>query len=120
MRTVQKIKWSIELFSNQEDMCDFSAAVEDGGIPLDYKFLIEDQYFCEVWPQFKDDLINTPTNTLAVLSLAMYQVTRFKYDMEIACLMLVQHLLGFYSCSWTMPKKMEALTQRMTSLREAN
>ena len=74
-RTVQKIKWSIELFSHhQEDICDFTAAVQDGGFPLDYKFLIEDQYFCELWPQFKDDLINTPTNTLAVLSLAMYQV----------------------------------------------
>ncbi|XP_057371911.1 DNA helicase MCM8-like isoform X2 [Daphnia carinata] len=73
-RTVQQIKWTIELFSHEEDMFDLSAVAEDGGFALDYQFLIEDKYFCEVWPQFKADLIETPSTTLAVLSLAMYQL----------------------------------------------
>jgi DNA helicase MCM8 len=44
--------------------------------------LIEDQYFSALWPQFKDDLINSPTDTLAVLSLAMYQVITLIYMTE--------------------------------------
>lgn len=73
-RTTQQIKWAIELFSHQEVMFDLSTVAEDGGFALDYQFLIENKYFCEVWPQFKADLIETPNTTLAVLSLAMYQL----------------------------------------------
>lgn len=78
-RTTQQIKWAIELFSHQEDMFDLSTVAEDGGFALDYQFLIENKYFCEVWPQFKADLIETPNTTLAVLSLAMYQVRKLTF-----------------------------------------
>lgn len=47
---------------------------DEGGISLDYQLLVGDQILGESWPQFSDDLYNTPSNTLAVLSLAIHEV----------------------------------------------
>lgn len=63
-------------------MFDLGSMAEDGGFSLDYKFLVEDTYFSEVWPQFKADLVDTPSTTLAVLSLAMYQVLKLHFFKE--------------------------------------
>ena len=63
----------MEFFSRQQDLFHDSA-VDERGIPLDYKLLLGDHILQNVWPQIADDMYNFPSDTLAALSLAMYEV----------------------------------------------
>lgn len=74
-RIVQQIQWSIEFFSREDDTLANSSATETEGFSLDYQLLVENKTLLQVWPQLKDDLYNDPSITLAVLSLALHQVT---------------------------------------------
>ena len=73
-KSAQKVNWSLEYFSQQQDLFNNDTAIEEGGIPLDYQLLIEDNFLQNVWPQITDDIYNFPLHTLAVLSLAMHEV----------------------------------------------
>lgn len=75
-RNVQQIKWSIDFFSREEDTIAHNSSSETEGFSLDYQLLTEDKELRNVWPQLNDDLYNDPSNTLAVLSLALHHVTR--------------------------------------------
>lgn len=77
-RSVQQIEWAITFFSKNEDLIESSTSIENEGFPLDYSFLIEEKNLQEVWPQLKEDLHTTPSITLAVLSMALYQVVSTK------------------------------------------
>ena len=78
--TVQKINWSMEFFSRHQDSIQ-DTAVDEIGIPLDYTLLIGDHVLQNAWPHIADDMYNFPSNTLAVLSLAMYEVfSNFFYE----------------------------------------
>lgn len=74
-RIVQQIQWSIEFFSREEETFANNSTTETEGLSLDYQLLNQDKALHEVWPQFNEDLYNDPSNTLAVLSLALHQVT---------------------------------------------
>jgi hypothetical protein len=66
----------MEFFSRKMNMSKYNipTSVDIGRYEVDYQLLVKDEIMNNVWPQFSDDLRNSPSNTLAILSLAMYQV----------------------------------------------
>ena len=74
-RTGQKIQWMMEYFSRDEDY-DHETIEANCCFPLDYQKLINDEILLDVWPQLKEDLYNSPAETIATFSIAMHQVKK--------------------------------------------
>ena len=69
----QKLNWLLAFFSRHQHLFNNDIVLE-GDITLDYQVLIEDYALQNVWPEIEDDFYNFPSNSLAVLSLAMHEV----------------------------------------------